>query len=136
VKFITDDYLSAYEQEKKHLKEKAKEHEKTHSSKDHNQAPEKPRKNSTVNDKPIGKFKDILVVEKPAESKKEQKKQKEAKKGNNPDKPKKPLTAFFRFQMEKLNTVKEEYPNLSHTEAVSVTSQLWGQMSPEERLPY
>lgn len=70
------------------------------------------------------------------ESKKEQKKEKEAKKGHNAERPKKPLSAFFRFQLEKINDVKKEYPTLSHSEAITVTSQLWGQMNSEERLPY
>ena len=35
-----------------------------------------------------------------------------------------------------MEKVKAEYPNLSHTETVSVIAQIWGQLSTEERQPY
>lgn len=107
VKFITDEYITAHEQEKKNHREKAKESltKKQHKEQ---QEPHKPNKNEQNREKPIPK-KEPVAEEHPKESKKEQKKQKEQRK-EFADRPKRPISAFFRFNAEKLNEVKSEYP--------------------------
>lgn len=66
VKFITDEYITSHEQEKKNQREKAKEHSKGQ-TKDHREG-SKPNKNGPSNDKPNPK-KEPVPAEPRVESK-------------------------------------------------------------------
>jgi len=58
------------------------------------------------------------------------------KKPKDKNKPKKPMGAFFVFLNEKRDFIREQYPELSITEVSKKASELYGQLSVEEKQPY
>ena len=50
--------------------------------------------------------------------------------------PKKPLTAFFLFRQDNVDTVKRQYPNKKMTEQMSLISEMWRNLTEEQREVY
>ncbi len=55
---------------------------------------------------------------------------------HNDVKPKLPMTGFFRFQTQKREDIKKNFPQLSTKELVQVMAQVWQELTAEEKKPY
>ena len=66
--------------------------------------------------------------------KKEAKKAPKTKKDKNA--PKRAISAFFFYNQERRESLKQEQPNLSNKEIISTMSKEWNDLSEEKRKPY